>query len=109
MKASEFEALSNYEKSMREADKKWDEIKKSEANLLKNIAEAEAAKKVLNQEIAVVRRQLDFIDNLLRDPQVVERIESYDPIFSPGNQKNLVKLAKNMRQSIVNPNFQTVI
>jgi hypothetical protein len=38
--------------------------------------------------------QLDFINKLLSDPTVVERIEDYNDLFAKGNFENLEKIAK---------------
>lgn len=40
-----------------------------------------------------VLRQLEYINNLINDPSIIERIESYDDTFSSGNWKNLIEIA----------------
>jgi len=46
-----------------------------------------------------IERQLDIVNSLLDDPTVIDRIESYDDTFAPGNLDNLRKIAQILRSS----------
>ena len=45
-----------------------------------------------------IERQLDFINEFLTDPSVVDRLEDYSNEFAPGNFKNLVEIGRYLKE-----------
>ncbi|WP_329765453.1 hypothetical protein [Bacillus nitratireducens] len=77
----------------RDAQKLYDE--NQQKNELLNQTENEYVQKQqeLDGIMKVVKRQLEIINELLRDPKSIDRIEEYDNPFAKGNFENLQKVA----------------
>ena len=90
----------------------WEQLKEFEEQITV-LREVEAMRKEIQREsselvterneISLLRqkieRQLDIVNSLLDDPTGIDRIESYDDTFSPGNLDNLRKIAQILRSS----------
>ena len=50
-----------------------------------------------------VLKQLDILNNFLADPSVIDRIETYDNPFAPGNMEVLKKLSARLRLNAPGP------
>ena len=55
--------------------------------------------KELSKKIEKVTLQLEIINQELRDPTVLERIEEYNNPFAPGNFTNLKKIAELIKKT----------
>lgn len=91
--------LKEFQIKAREADEKLELARKSteranslENEVLRREAEANASEHRNRQLQNKVTRQLDIIDKLIADPSYIDRIESYDDSFAPGNWALLRKL-----------------
>lgn len=88
-------------------DREWEKLKKFEEQM-EIVSDVECRAKEIQVEssrIAAekdevcflkerVERQLNIIHDLLSDPSRIDRIESYDDTFAPGNLENLRRVAK---------------
>ena len=45
-----------------------------------------------------IEKQLRIVHEFIADPTVVDRIEEYDDIFSPGNFENLKRLSQSLKE-----------
>ncbi|MDR3481934.1 MAG: hypothetical protein P4L91_14605 [Burkholderiaceae bacterium] len=48
-----------------------------------------------------VKKQLEMIDKVLTNPDMIDKIESYDQTFAPGNRKNLELVAALLKQRMM--------
>jgi len=85
------------------AKKALGENKERESELRKREAEINNLAKETEKVKSKVMRQLNIIDNFIRDPREIGKIESYDDAFSPGNLENLRTLAELMIKKTVAP------
>lgn len=89
------------------SDSEWQNFKNFETRItqLKDIngqyqkLQKEKHELVIDKEMFLqikdkVTKQLEFINDLLNDPSIIDRIESYDDTFSPGNLDNLREISK---------------
>lgn len=91
--------LKAFQVKAREADEKLELARKAtertndiENGILRREVEANASEHQNQQLQKKVIRQLDVIDKLITDPSYIDRIESYDDTFAPGNWVLLRKL-----------------
>ena len=91
----------------------WEQLKELEDRVAV-LREVEAMKKEIQREssglaterseVSLLRqkieRQLDIVNSLLDDPTVIDRIESYDDTFAPGNLDNLRKVAQILQERV---------
>lgn len=84
--------------------KDWDEI----ANIFKQVVSLEAKaeqalaktediKREFFPKSIQVTKQFDIIDQLLKDPHSIDRVEQYNVPFSDGNWENLLALSKHLQ------------
>lgn len=92
--------LKEFQTKACEADEKLESARKLterlnslENEILCREAEANASEHRNRQLQNKVMRQLDVIDKLIANPSYIDRIESYDDTFAPGNWALLRKLA----------------
>lgn len=88
-------------------DSQWDEFKRLEQTIAdfldveqreRELQEGFGALAVERAEVAQLKerilRQLGIVNDVLRDPQAIDRIEPYDDSFAPGNLANLRMVAR---------------
>lgn len=90
MSEEEFRALEKYEKEATLLQNKIEENQNERVALTSVRSKMEIT---TNQALS----QLRVIDNILNNPDAIEKIESYEETFSPGNFKNLKRVAQLLR------------
>lgn len=89
-KIKDFEALIAQTKDI---DNQKQILRKDKLNLEKMNLDVASEREIYSQLKNKVTKQLEFINNLLNDPSIIDRVESYDDTFSPGNLEKLQEIA----------------
>ncbi|MGD0960693.1 MAG: hypothetical protein ABSB19_12875, partial [Methylomonas sp.] len=83
---ADYRLLRNLAETIIQVDTQEQDVQRKDANLAKEAAETQKLKaKILNQ--------LNFINDFIENPNVIDKIEEYENIFAPGNMENLRKMA----------------
>jgi len=89
----EIKFLENLYLQKNDLETKEEELAHEKIELSKKQAEFLNEKKLFSELKNKVINQLEFINDFLNDPLIINKVESYDDTFSPGNWNNLKRLA----------------
>lgn len=85
-------------------DKEWNDITKLESKtsalaikIDEDKAELEISKEETQELKNKILKQLEIVNNILTDPNSIDRIEPYDNPFSKGNFENLQKISNSLK------------
>lgn len=92
----EWRQIKNFESLIadtKELETKLRELSRREHELRVERVEVKNEQQAFEQLKEKVQKQLEFINNIISDPSILDRVESYDDTFSPGNWQNLKEIA----------------
>ena len=64
----------------------------------KDIFEAKQKIKEFERKVKIINSELQIIDNLLKDPNSISKVEEHSNPFAPGNFANLEKIAELIKE-----------
>lgn len=77
-------------------------LKKANAKELKaskDISEAKQTIKEFERKVKIINSELQIIDNLLKDPHSISKVEEHSNPFAKGNFENLIKISETLLKS----------
>jgi len=78
-------------------EKLFNSLIKTKQEVEKDLKEAQKLRNDFEPAMHKIRNQLELIDNIFKDPEIINRVEDYNIPFEKGNWENLVKLATKLK------------
>lgn len=94
MKESDYLKLKKIADKILNLDKLLEETNVKESKASKDIFEAKQKIEEFEGKVKIINRELQIIDDLLKDPHSIRKVEEHSNPFAKGNFDNLIKLSK---------------
>ena len=94
MKESDYLKLKKIAEKILNLDKLLEETNAKESKASKDIFDAKQKVEEFEGKVKIINRELQIIDDLLKDPHSIRKVEEHSNPFAKGNFDNLIKLSK---------------
>jgi len=94
MKDYDYTKLTGIAEKILSLDKLLEETSVKELKANEDISEAKQKIEEFGHKVKIINSELQIIDNLLKDPHSIQKVEEHSNPFSKGNFENLIKLSE---------------